>query len=88
MEGRKVPFDYIRSSLPERHEKFLRLHKDEEYDKMSRDEIISNLIRINEYEECDSKNDTLSLVQRLKGFERKQHPMCMIHLPSVITVIC
>ena len=33
VEGRKVPFDYIRSSLLERHEKFLRLRKDEEYDK-------------------------------------------------------
>ena len=30
VEGRKVPFDYIRSSLLERHEKFLRLRNDED----------------------------------------------------------
>ena len=41
------------------------------------------LIRINEYEECDSKNDTLSLVQRLKGFERKRH-LCVWHDTSPI----
>ena len=35
VEGRKVPFDYIRSSLLERHKKFLRLRKDEEYDKIN-----------------------------------------------------
>ena len=83
VQGRKVRFNYIRSSLLQRHEGFLRLRKDEEYDDMSRDEIILGLRRINEYEISDINTNTTLLLGRLKGFERKRHT-CVWHDTSPI----
>ena len=82
VQGRKVPFNYIQSSLLQRHEHFLRLRKDEEYD-MSRDEIILGLRRINEYDIPDINNNTALLLGRLKGFEHKRH-LCVWHDTSPI----
>ena len=48
---------------------------------MSRDEIILGLRRINEYEISDNNTNTMLLLGRLKGYERKHH-LCvcgMIH---------
>ena len=83
VQGRKVPFNYIWSSFLQRHDKFLRLRKDEEYDDMSRDEIILGLKRINEYEISDINTNTMLLLGRLKGFERKRH-LCVWHDTSPI----
>ena len=86
VQGRKVPFNYIWSSLLQRHEK-LRLRKDEEYDAMSRDEIILGLRRINESEISDININTMLLLKRSKGFERKCHLcVCMIHHQYATTV--
>ena len=83
VKGRKVPFNYIRSSLLQRHDKFLRLRKDEEYDDMSRDEIFLGLKRINDYEISDINTNAMLLLGRLKGFERKRH-LCVWHDTSPI----
>ena len=56
---------------------------------MSRDEIIIGLRRINEYEIFDINTNTMLLLGRLKGFERKRH-LCvcgMIHHLYVTTFI-
>ena len=73
--GRRVPFHLIRESLLKRHQHFMRLRQDEEYLQMSRNYIISDLKRINEYEDFDGDfdGDTPLLLNRLKQFERKRH---------------
>ena len=68
---------------------------DEEYDAMSRDEIILDLRRINEYEISAINTNTTLLLERLKGFERKRHlcvwhgisPICN-HSHHLITINC
>ena len=71
--GRRVPFHFIRESLLKRHQHFMRLRQDEEYLQMSRIDIISDLKRIDEYEDFHANSDTPLLLNRLKQFERKRH---------------
>ena len=75
VNGRKIPLRSIREDMFYKNLKFMKLRTDAEIAKLSRDEIICDLLRINEYFDSDKEMETFFLQERLKNFERTRHLM-------------
>lgn len=70
VQGRKQPLEEIRKKTLKIHERFLRVNPDEFYDEMTRDQVVTRLKELNEYDE----NDGLTKMRRkLKEIERTRH---------------
>ena len=70
--GRKNPLLDIRNEMFEKHRDYMRTRTDDQYTQMTKDSIISDLIRINEYLQNDDRE---VLFERLISFERTRHLM-------------
>ena len=70
VQGRKQPLEEIRNKTLKLQEKFMRVNTDEFYDEMSREQVVSRLKELNEYDE----NDGLTKMRKkLKKMERTRH---------------
>ena len=79
--GRKIPLLHIRKSLLLRHERYMRLHTDEEIAAMTRDEllVVLKLAR----QAVDTTNDDNQLRDLLRKTERT-HTLAMWHDHSTL----
>ena len=84
IEGRKIPLYDIRRSILQEQKELMRLCSDNEFEKLSRAEIVDNLTVINEFNTSDNEIDTETLLNRLKNFERSRNLM-MWHDCSTIS---
>ena len=73
--GRKIPLLDIRKEMFEKHQDFLRIRTDEEYAQLTRDSIIEDLCRINEYSIDLATESREVLLKKLINFERTRHLM-------------
>ena len=64
VEGRKTPFDVIRKKINIKHEKYMKIHSDEEL-----------LKKINEFNKSEDKCNIEELRKKLCQFERTRHLM-------------
>jgi len=70
VEERKQPLEEIRKKTLTLHEKFMRVKPDEFYEEMPREQVVSRLKELNEYDE----NDGLTKMRKkLKKMERTRH---------------
>ena len=75
VHGRKIPLLDIRKEMFEKHQDFLRIRTDEEYTHLTRDSIIEDLCRINEYSIDLATESREVLLKKLINFERTRHLM-------------
>ena len=75
VHGRKIPLLDIRKEMFEKHQDFLRIRTDEEYPQLTRDSIIEDLCRINEYSIALATESREVLLKKLINFERTRHLM-------------
>ena len=84
VSGRKIPLYDIRKSLLQEQKIYMRLCSNEEFQKLTREEIILNLKSINEFEISEEKLDTEILLNKLINYERCRNLM-MWHDCSTIS---
>lgn len=72
VEGRKQPLEEIRKKTLKLHEKFMRVKPDEFYNEMPREQLVSRLTELNEYDE----NDGLTKMRK-----KPKKMECTRHLP-------
>ena len=75
VKGRKIPFDTIRQKINIKHEKYMKIHSDEELVAMNNDEIRKHLNNINELKKSDDSCSIEELRKKLSQFERTRHLM-------------
>ena len=75
VHGRKIPLLDIRNEMFEKHQDFMRTRTDEEYNQLTRDSIIEDLCRINEYSLDLATESREVLLKKLTNFERTRHLM-------------
>ena len=73
VSGRKIDLVSIRNDMYNQHKKFMRLRSDNDYSKLSRDDTIKHLCRINEFDFTDTDKNTDILKNKLKKFERTRN---------------
>ena len=73
--GRKNPLLEIRNAMFEQHKDFLRTKTDEQFAQMTRDSIILDLIRIDEFSDKLVNESREVLLEKLIDFERTRHLM-------------
>ena len=84
VKGRKDTLLYIRKQMYEKHKLFLRKFSDIDYETFSREKIIFELKRINEYKHDIKDHETEVLLHRLKMFHHTRHLM-MWHDGSTVS---
>ena len=72
--GRKIPLKEIRKDMLNEHAKYMRLRSDREFSNLSKEDIITDLKRLNEYKESENRTSN-DLLDQLKVFERTRHMM-------------
>ena len=72
VEGRKQPLEEIRKKTLKLHEKFMRVKPDEFYNERPREQLVSRLTELNEYDE----NDGLTKMRK-----KPKKMECTRHLP-------
>ena len=75
VQGRKIPLNKIRLDLNKKQEMYMRIHNDQELLALSRDDLIKNFKRINEFRHDFETLTTEELRQKLCVFERSRHLM-------------
>ena len=83
VSGRKIDLESIRNDMSNQHKKFMRLRSDNDYLKLSRDDTIKHLRRINEFDFTDTDKNT-DIINILKRFERT-HNLIFWHDGSTIS---
>lgn len=74
IQGRKISLYDIRKDMAEKHQQYMRLRTDEEFKKMSQEDIIKELTTINEYDQYDPDANT-NILEKLMNFQRTRHLM-------------
>ena len=82
VEGRKNNLSSIRRKLLQDHKHLYRIKNDDEVDMMSKEDVITFLKDINEYDVNDV-DDTEKLKETLKKFQRKRHLMMWHDRPTI-----
>ena len=75
VSGRKQPLRDIREQMLEEHQHYFRVFSDAEYSSMTREKIMEELQRINEYKDNHINLDTDELQRILKSFQRTRNVM-------------
>ncbi|KAL9977472.1 hypothetical protein ACROYT_G014878 [Oculina patagonica] len=65
VQGRKQPLEEIRRKTLEVHEKFMKVKPDEYYSEMSREDVITQLTRLNEYNPDDGLTKMRKKLQKI-----------------------
>ena len=65
MQGRKQPLEEIRRKTLEVHEKFMKVKPDEYYSELSRENVITQLMRLNEYNPDDGLTKMRKKLQKM-----------------------
>ena len=73
--GRKIPLVEIRKELLEKNNKYMRLRTNDEFEQLSKDNLIISLKQINEFTCTDQCLNSEALIEKLKKFERTRHLM-------------
>ena len=66
LNGRKIPISTMRHDLFKKHEKYMHLSKDLEYEKMSRHEVMEKLRKINEYSDDNKLTELNILIDNMR----------------------
>ena len=80
--GRKVSLIEIRKELLENN-KYMPLQTNDEFEQLSKDDLIISLKRINEFTCTDQHLNSEALIEKLKKFERTCHLMMWHDFPTV-----
>ena len=76
VSGRRMPLTFIRKKMLADHKKLMKLRADQEFQNMTREEIISAMDEINKFSQATSKENSVeNLRNELKVFERSWHLM-------------
>ena len=70
VSGRKIPLRNIRTTMLQKHEKYMRVRTDSEFNNMSREQVIIGLKNINEFEINDENSSLEELLKKLMKYER------------------
>ena len=70
VSGRKIPVRKIRTTILQKQEKYMRVRTDSEFNIMSREQIITGLKNINEFEINDENSSLKELLKKLSKYER------------------
>ena len=70
VSGKKIDLESICIDMYNQHKKIMRLRSDNDYSKLSREDTIKQLRRINEFDITDIDKNTDILKNKLKKFER------------------
>lgn len=73
IQGRKIPLRYLRQKLLNKHEKYMRLRTDNDFDKMTPVELLAELQKIKENVDVNSSKQ--HLLEEIKKLERTRHFM-------------
>ena len=74
-EGRKIDLFDIRKKLLKKHEKYMRIRTDDDFDKLERKSVIHQLNAINELNPNYKDLETVNLLTTLKMYERTRNIM-------------
>ena len=66
LTGREIPLSTIQHDSFKKHEKYMHLSKDLEYEKMSRHEVTKKLRKINEYSDDNKLTDLNVLIDNMR----------------------
>ena len=83
VSGRKQPLTDIREQMLEEHQKYFRIFSDAHYSSMTREKLINELQRINEYKDNDFNLDTAELKCTLTSLQRTRNLMLWHDTSSV-----
>ena len=75
ISGRKTDFESIHTDMYNQHKKFMRLRSNNDYSKISREDTIKQLRKINEFDVTDFHKNTNILKNKLKKTERTRNLM-------------
>ena len=75
ISGRKTDFESIHTDMYNQHKKFMRLRSNNDYSKISREDTIKQLHKINEFDVTDFHKNTNILKNKLKKIERTRNLM-------------
>ena len=75
VSGRKQPLTDIREQMLEEHQKYFRIFSDADYSSMTREKLINELQRIEEYKNNDFNLGTAELKCTLKPLQRTRNLM-------------
>ena len=70
VSGRKIPLRNIRTTMLQKQEKYMRVRTDAEFSNMSREQVITGLKNINEFEINDENSSLEELLKKLMKYER------------------
>ena len=69
VSGRKIPLRNIRTTMLQKQEKYMRVRTDAEFSNMSREQVITGLKNINEFE-INENSSLEELLKKLMKYER------------------
>ena len=73
--GRKTPLVEIRKELLEKSNKYMQLQTNDEFEQLSKNDLIISLKQINEFTYTDQHLNSEALIEKLKKFQRTHHLM-------------